>query len=209
MTTATTPKGERRRRALVSAAAELLREGGFDAVRHRAVATRAALPLAATTYYFDSLDDLIACAVEFSGTAELDEMRRRVREVTHRRRGSDSTVDLVVDLLVCSEDDPDPHEQLIARYERTLASARHPQLREVQLRLRRQLDDLLADLLRRSGRVVQPEQLRRLQAVVDGAVVGALCEMDPDPRKTARGALLEVIDIVAPPLGRGSMDTAP
>ena len=32
---AVTPKGERRRYALVSAAAELLSEGGFEAVRHR------------------------------------------------------------------------------------------------------------------------------------------------------------------------------
>ena len=60
VTAAVTPKGERRRYALVSAAADLLCEGGFDAVRHRAVARRAGLPLASTTYYFSSLDDLIA-----------------------------------------------------------------------------------------------------------------------------------------------------
>ncbi|WP_280277368.1 TetR/AcrR family transcriptional regulator, partial [Nocardia wallacei] len=81
MITATTPKGERRRQALVAAAAELLLEGGFDAVRHRSVATRADLPLASTTYYFESLEDLIARAVEFSGNAELEAMRRRVRVV--------------------------------------------------------------------------------------------------------------------------------
>ncbi len=199
MTTATTPKGERRRQALVAAAAELLLEGGFDAVRHRSVATRAELPLASTTYYFESLDDLIARAVEFSGNAELDVMRHRIGDVSHRRRGAESTVDLVVDLLVGPDkDDPVAREQLIARYERFVASARHPELRDVQLRLRSQLDDLLADVLRRSGRIVRQEQLRRVVAVVDGAVVGALGELDPHPRLTARGALLEVIDVVAP-----------
>ncbi len=199
MTTATTPKGERRRQALVAAAAELLLEGGFDAVRHRSVATRAELPLASTTYYFESLDDLIARAVEYSGNAELDVMRHRIGDVSHRRRGAESTVDLVVDLLVGPDkDDPVAREQLIARYERFVASARHPELRDVQLRLRSQLDDLLADVLRRSGRVVRQEQLRRVVAVVDGAVVGALGEHDPHPRLTARGALLEVIDVVAP-----------
>ena len=50
VTSAVTPKGERRRGALVSAAADLLCEGGFEAVRHRAVARRAGLPLASTTY---------------------------------------------------------------------------------------------------------------------------------------------------------------
>jgi len=198
--TATTPKGERRRQALVAAAAELLLEGGFDAVRHRSVATRADLPLASTTYYFASLEDLIARAVEFSGSAELDAMRRRVGEVSHRRRGAEATVELVLDLLIGHRHDENARGQLIARYERSVASARHPELREVQIRLRAQLEELLADVLRRSDRVVRPEQLRRLVAVVDGAVVAALTENDPDPRRTARAALLEVIDIVAPPL---------
>ncbi|MGW4117152.1 TetR/AcrR family transcriptional regulator [Nocardia sp. NPDC004711] len=200
MTTATTPKGERRRQALVCAAAELLLEGGFEAVRHRSVATRADLPLASTTYYFESLEDLIARAVEFSGNAELEAMRRRVGEVTHRRRGAEATVELVLDLLVGPEiQDLDARGQLIARYERSVASARHPELREVQLRLRSQLDELLTDVLRRSDRVVRTEQTRRLVAVVDGAVVTALGEFDPQPRRMARGALLEIIDIVAPP----------
>ena len=56
----------------------------------------------------------------------------------------------------------------------------------MQLRLRAQIDDLLTDVLRRSGRTVQEEQLRRLVAVVDGAVVGALSEVDPDPREMAK-----------------------
>lgn len=183
----------------MAAAAELLLEGGFDAVRHRSVATRAELPLASTTYYFESLEDLIARAVEFSGNAELEAMRRRIGEVTHRRRGADATVDLVLDLLIGPEGvDEGARGRLIARYERTVASARHPELREVQLRLRGQLDELLSDVLRRSDRIVRPEQLRRLVAVVDGAVVAALSESDPQPRRLARGALLEVIDIVAP-----------
>ncbi|GAB2528574.1 TetR family transcriptional regulator [Nocardia heshunensis] len=185
---------------MVCAAAELLLEGGFEAVRHRSVATRADLPLASTTYYFESLEDLIARAVEFSGNAELDAMRRRVGEVTHRRRGADATVELVLDLLVGPEiQDEDARGQLIARYERSVASARHPELREVQLRLRAQLDELLADVLRRSDRIVRAEQARRLVAVVDGAVVTALGELDPQPRRMARVALLEIIDIVAPP----------
>ncbi len=183
----------------MAAAAELLLEGGFDAVRHRSVATRADLPLASTTYYFESLEDLIARAVEFSGTVELDAMRRRVGEVSHRRRGAEATVDLVLDLLV-GPDTGDASGQVIARYERSVASARHPELREVQLRLRAKLEDLLADVLRRSDRVVRPEQLRRLVAVVDSAVVSALIEGQPEPRRTARAGLLELIDLVAPPV---------
>src|ERR1700749_535010 len=77
VTAAVTPKGERRRYALVSAAADLLCEGGFDAVRHRAVARRAGLPLASTTYYFSSLEDLLVQAVEFIGAQEAAPPRSR------------------------------------------------------------------------------------------------------------------------------------
>ena len=86
VTAAVTPKGERRRYALVSAAAELLGEGGFEAVRHRAVARRAGLPLASTTYYFSSLDDLIARAVEHIGMIEVAQLRARVSALSRRRR---------------------------------------------------------------------------------------------------------------------------
>jgi DNA-binding transcriptional regulator YbjK len=200
VSSAATPKGERRRQALVEAAADLLLEGGFDAVRHRSVATRADLPLASTTYYFESLDDLIAKAVECNGNRDLAVMRSRVDDVTHRRRGRESTVDLLLDLLVgpalISED---CRERLISRYERFTACARRPELREVQLRLRAQLDDILTEALRRSDRDVRQEQLRRLVAVVDGALVTALGEHDPDLRALARAMLL---DVVAPALDR-------
>ena len=85
MTAAVTPKGERRRYALVSAAADLLREGGFEAVRHRAVARRAGLPLASTTYYFSSLDNLVENAVEHIGAMEAAQLRARVEALSRRR----------------------------------------------------------------------------------------------------------------------------
>ena len=45
------------------------------AVRHRAVAEKAGLPLASTTYYFASLDDLVTAAAERTCRDELDEVR--------------------------------------------------------------------------------------------------------------------------------------
>ncbi|MEV0387989.1 TetR family transcriptional regulator [Nonomuraea sp. NPDC050643] len=59
-TTPTQARGRRRRTTLLTAAVDLLTEGGFAAVTHRAVAQRAHLPLAATTYYFTSRDQLLA-----------------------------------------------------------------------------------------------------------------------------------------------------
>ncbi|WP_070379579.1 TetR/AcrR family transcriptional regulator [Rhodococcus sp. WMMA185] len=199
MSTAVTPKGERRRQALVKAAADLLLEGGFDAVRHRSVASRADLPLASTTYYFESLDDLIAKAVEYNGNRDLAVMRSRVEDVTHRHRGLESTVDLLLDLLVGPAlISMDCRERLISRYERFTASARRPELRGVQSRLGMQLHDLLTEALRRSERVARQEQMRRLVAAVDGALLTALGEHDSDVRALTRSMLLDVVDVVAP-----------
>jgi DNA-binding transcriptional regulator YbjK len=195
---AVTPKGERRRYALVSAAAELLCEGGFEAVRHRAVARRAGLPLASTTYYFSSLDDLIATAVAHIGMLEVAQLRAQVAPLTRRRRSADKTADLLVDLLVGRESEPCLTEQLISRYERHIACARLPGLREIQRRNMRQRVDAVADVIDRSGRSVRPELVSALICTVDGAVVSALVDELQDPRAVARSTVIDVIDAVAP-----------
>jgi DNA-binding transcriptional regulator YbjK len=48
-----------RREELLAAAIELFAEGGSRAVTHRAVARRAGLPPATTTYYFASIEELL------------------------------------------------------------------------------------------------------------------------------------------------------
>ena len=195
---AVTPKGERRRYALVTAAADLLCEGGFEAVRHRAVARRAGLPLASTTYYFSSLDDLIASAVAHIGMLEVAQLRAQVDTLSRRRRSADKTADLLVELLVGSESGPHLTEQLISRYERHIACARLPGLREIQRRTMRQRVDAVADVIDRSGRSVRQELVSALICTIDGAVVSALVDELQDPRAVARTTVIDVIDAVAP-----------
>jgi DNA-binding transcriptional regulator YbjK len=197
VTAAVTPKGERRRYALVSAAAELLCEGGFEAVRHRAVARRAGLPLASTTYYFSSLDDLIASAVAHIGMLEVAQLRAEVAALSRRRRGPETTADLLVDLLVGSESD---HltEQLISRYERYIACARQPALRDIQRRNLHHRVDAISEVIERSGRLVRLELVSALICAVDGAVVSALVDDREDPRAVARATVIDVIDSLAP-----------
>ncbi|MGD9622558.1 MAG: TetR/AcrR family transcriptional regulator [Mycolicibacterium sp.] len=197
VTAATTPKGERRRCALVSAAADLLCEGGFDAVRHRAVARRAGLPLASTTYYFSSLEDLVSKAVEHVGTRESEELQHRVAALSRRRRGAESTADVLVDLLI-GESPEQASEGLISRYERYIACARQPGLRAIQRRILAQRTAAVVEVVGRSGRSVSAESLTTLVCAVDGAVVAALIGDGEGPRATARATLIEVIDVLAP-----------
>ncbi len=198
MTAAVTPKGERRRYALISAAAELLSEGGFEAVRHRAVARRAGLPLASTTYYFSSLDDLIASAVAHVGMLEVAQLRAQVASLSRRRRGPETAADALVDLLVGTESGPHLTEQLISRYERYIACARLSALRDIQSRWLRQRGDAVADAIERSGRSVRLELVSALICAIDGTVVAALVAGREDPRAVARATVIDIIDVLAP-----------
>ena len=54
-----TDRGRARRTAILDAAIEVVARDGTGAVTHRAVAKLAKVPLAATTYYFASRDDLL------------------------------------------------------------------------------------------------------------------------------------------------------
>ncbi|MGQ0840356.1 TetR/AcrR family transcriptional regulator [Actinokineospora sp.] len=193
MTTASTPKGERRKQALVSAAADLLIEGGFDAVRHRAVAERAGLPLASTTYYFESLDKLIMAALEFHGRSELARGRAVLDELAARSRGPEALVELVLDQLLGPVRDND-FDAVLLRYERLVATGRRPYLRALMLDLGSELRTLLLETFARSGAPIDAVRLEQLIALVDGAVVNALIEVDPDPRAAARRMLRDVLD---------------
>jgi DNA-binding transcriptional regulator YbjK len=52
-------KGERRRRSLLEAALRVIARGGVEAVTHRRVAAEAGVSHGATTYHFESRDDII------------------------------------------------------------------------------------------------------------------------------------------------------
>ncbi|KAA1430064.1 TetR/AcrR family transcriptional regulator [Mycolicibacter arupensis] len=196
--TAVTPKGERRRYALISAAAELLREGGFDAVGHRAVARRAGLPLASTTYYFSSLDDLTAHAVEHIEMLEVAQLRARVTDLTRRRRSAETTADILVELLVGVESGERVAEQLVSRYERYIVCSRQPALRDIQRRILRQRSEAVTEAVERSGRIARVEMAYALVCMVDGAVMAALVDDLQRPRVAARAAVIDVIDMLAP-----------
>lgn len=184
---ASTPKGERRRAALVEAASLLLAESGFDAIRHRAVAERAGLPLASTTYYFDSLEELVTAAVEHHSRTELAQGRQRLGELATRDRTVSFTVDRVLELLLGPErDDREADaEAVLLRYERLVATGRRKYLRPLMRTLSAELDHLLLEIFARSGKPVDAAELERLVALVDGAVVNALIEVDPNPRAAA------------------------
>ncbi|BDH59144.1 TetR/AcrR family transcriptional regulator [Tsukamurella sp. PLM1] len=197
MTAATTPKGERRRAALVAAAGQLLVEGGFESVRHRAVAHRAHIPLAATTYYFESLGDLLSNAVAYAGELDVSAIRDRVDAVSRRRRGDAALVKLLAAVFFASESEAE-RSALVSRYERMVLCTRDPELTRLQAQARTVLADLHAEVLARSGRRADRPCVDLLMAIEDGAALAAFTTHGADVARAVRDALSPVIDDLAP-----------
>ena len=184
-----TEKGERRRAALIEAAVELQRTGGCEPVRHRAVAEKAGLPLASTTYYFASLDDLVTAATERTCRDELAEVRAAL-DALPADAPATALAELVLDQLLGPDSRHSGLEAVLLRYERLVGSGRRPYLAPLMRATRADFDGLLATILARAGHELDVPALHRLVAVVDGTVVNSLIEADPDPRAVARAALL-------------------
>ncbi|MFP1683433.1 TetR/AcrR family transcriptional regulator [Alloalcanivorax sp. C16-1] len=71
---------EQRRQAILDAALNIIVTDGIRAVRHRAVAREADVPLSATTYYFKDISDLIADAFTLFAERALDTVIRPFRD---------------------------------------------------------------------------------------------------------------------------------
>jgi len=115
-----------RREALLRAAIELLAEGGARAVTHRAVASRAGVPLAATTYYFASIGELTEEALRLHMAERVDELHALAMGAATGGRSVMHVAERFVDALVRRESDA-----IIAQFEVYLEAARNPALRQV------------------------------------------------------------------------------
>ena len=117
-----TERGERRRSALLEAAAALLEEAGF---RGR-VAPRgrggAGLPLASTTYYFASREQLVEEAVRHGAHRSVDAARARAAEVGPADASPERLAAAIVDLVAGDADEA----RLLTIYERYVQAGRHP-----------------------------------------------------------------------------------
>ena len=73
-------KSEQRRRLILEAALRIVVSEGVRGIRHRAVAKEAGVPLAATTYYFKDIDELIVDTF----TLYTEKALSTVNEFTHQ-----------------------------------------------------------------------------------------------------------------------------
>jgi len=167
-------RGVQRRSALIEAAAGLLLEEGLTAITHRAVATRAGLPLASTTYYFTSADDLRDEALQhvaeaWSGRA------RAVVDALPAQLDAAGAAEAVVGIIGADA----PSQEMLLMYERYLEAGRHQRLRAVVVTWNTDLKALVQEVLRRTGLPADSDRAGLVLAVADGVAVTALAEGAP------------------------------
>jgi TetR/AcrR family transcriptional regulator, regulator of biofilm formation and stress response len=151
-------RGERRRRAILDAALRLISEHGVEAVGHRAVAEDAGVPLAATTYYFKSLDELLEGALRLF----VDEEAERLTLLAERLQGQDLPP-VEIARLFRSELEPD-----VAQFELYVEAARRPALREVARRSVEMYATVATVALRAAGVDKPAIEPRAFVALFDG-----------------------------------------
>lgn len=177
-------RGARRRQILVDAAAALVAERGIAAVTHRAVAERAELPLAATTYYFASLAELVEAGVGVVAEGWLRRAQAAVAGLPPVLRGPAEVARAVMRVVSAAPAGARPADagDLLVLYDRYLEAGRHPSLQPAVRAHNERLDGLLREVLERGGLAPDPGTARGLLAIVDGAILRALAEGgDPTP----------------------------
>lgn len=177
------PRGAARREALLEATLRIVADTGADAVTHRRVAEVAQLPLASTTYYFDSKEELLTAALELA--AERD-MARLHAIADDRRRLPASPDDAVAAAMGPSGEEHDPaagRTSLLASYTLLLEAARRPALQALTRRWTDAYLTTISELLQRAGSAAPDEDAQVLLAAADGMLIAQLSTGKPaDPR---------------------------
>ena len=154
-----------RREALEAATIEIIAEVGVGRTTHRAVATRAGLPLGATTYYFPTLDALVAAALHKAA----DDQEADLRVWAARLDGAS---DLAVALVELVDEYMADRRRARIEFELCMAAARDPELRPLARDWLQGLHELLTPH-------VGDEAAHNISALLDGTMLHLLVTGNP------------------------------
>lgn len=168
-------RGEARRGLLLDATLRVVAAEGPGAVTHRRVAAEAGLPLAATTYWFASKEELILEAYRLAAARDVDRVRGLAAAC--ERIPPSELAPKLADLV--AEELADQRATLMASYALWLESARRPELREVERAWTDEYTDVVAQILASAGAPDAHQAARLLIAAIDGLILAELSRDEP------------------------------
>ena len=155
--------GRARRAALLDAAVEVIAEQGVAGATHRSIAARAGMSTSTTSYFFSSLDQLIAAALHVVGERIVQRVDAVTAQVADAELGPREAIDQFVD-AVMSEPEPDT----VAQFEIYLECRRRPQLQPTAHRIMASIERGAEASLRALGVSRADERAPMVVALLDG-----------------------------------------
>jgi DNA-binding transcriptional regulator YbjK len=182
------PRGAARREALLEAVLSIVAEVGAEAVTHRRVAERAGLPLASTTYWFDSKEDLLTAALKLAAERDV----ARLHELAGRLRARDP-LEAVLATVLDPVDEPSSRASLMVTYALLLEAARRPALQELARRWTDAYLETIGELLDRAGSARPREDARLILAAADGLLLEQLAAGEAEDPRPALARLVHIL----------------
>lgn len=162
-------RGRARREALLRAALEVIGERGIGGTTHRAVAAAAGVPVATTTYYFGSIDELLEAALELYVEDEI----ARLEAVSAQVVGFAGSAD---EILVALAAELAGGDSSVAQFELYLEVSRRPALQPVVTRALSTYRALAEGLLRHVGHPEPARLAPYVVSLVDGMGVHQIAQ---------------------------------
>ncbi len=180
------PSAAKRREALLRAATEIVAESGASAATHRAIAARAGLPTATTSYFFSSIDELLAEATRLFTSERAKELDAASQAIPARAT-PEEVATLFADVLLTGD-----RSMELAQIEAYLHAARSDDLRQAASDAMAAFERAATVALTAAGAVRPEAGARAFMALVDGFVLEHLARPLPSDREALRAALLSL-----------------
>jgi TetR/AcrR family transcriptional regulator, regulator of biofilm formation and stress response len=186
---ARTARGEARRTRILEAVLTIVGREGTGAMTHRAVAAEAEVPLAATTYYFSSRDDLLAEALEHAAHEDLAQLERDAAGFAADPLTAATLADRLTANVAAWLRGGRP--ALLAKYEISLESARRPALAATSRAWTDAYLRAIAPALEKLGSPAPERDASIVFAAVCGFVLDELAAPQPGFERAILGASVE------------------
>jgi DNA-binding transcriptional regulator YbjK len=181
-------RGLARRETLLRAAFTVVTENGIEGATHRRVAQSAGVPLSTTSYFFSSLDELLAEAITLAFADVIDNTNAAILAMHERGPSTEELVELITDFVLQS-----PRAGIIAQFEAYLAVERRPELRAATANVLDSYEHAISTGLRLFDIDPAPHRVRLVLAMLDGFAIQRIAHPRPDDRDILRAALHELL----------------
>ncbi|WP_433620845.1 TetR/AcrR family transcriptional regulator [Nocardia sp. CA-120079] len=152
-----------RRAKLLDAAIEIIADSGVSGATHRAIATRAGVPLSTTSYFFASLDELIAAALQLVAERIVARAQATIEEIGKTGLSPEDAIDRFVERQL-----EVPRTEAVAQFELYLECARRPELQASAHQVMANVERVAESALRTLGIARPAERAPVVVALMDG-----------------------------------------